>query len=68
MTGEQIKDYIINELDSEPRHNCEALANAINNDPKVGPVTQFAGNNLNEVLKEFNESYDSFTSKKVKLS
>jgi hypothetical protein len=46
----------------------EALANAINNDPKVGPVTQFAGNNLNEVLKEFNESYDSFTSKKVKLS
>jgi len=30
MTGEQIKDYIINELDSEPRHNCEALAEAIN--------------------------------------
>ena len=25
MTGEQIEDYIINELDSEPRHNCEAL-------------------------------------------
>jgi len=30
MTGEQIEDYIINELDSEPRHNCEALAGAIN--------------------------------------
>jgi len=30
MTGEQIKDYIINELDSEPRHNCTALAEAIN--------------------------------------
>ena len=30
MTGEQIKNYIINELDSEPRHNCMALAEAIN--------------------------------------
>jgi len=30
VTGEQIKDYIINELDSMPRHNCEALAVAIN--------------------------------------
>ena len=30
LEGEQIKDYIINELDSEPRHNCEALAEAIN--------------------------------------
>ena len=30
MTEEQIEDYIINELDSEPRHNCEALAEAIN--------------------------------------
>lgn len=46
----------------------QALANAINNDPKVGPATQFAGNNLNEVLKKFNENYDNFTSKKVKLS
>ena len=31
MTGEQIENYIINELDSKPRHNCEALAEAINN-------------------------------------
>jgi len=30
MTGEQIENYIIKELDSEPRHNCEALAEAIN--------------------------------------
>jgi len=30
MTGEQIEDYIINELDSKPRHNCMALAEAIN--------------------------------------
>ena len=30
ITGEQIKDYIINELDSKPRHNVEALAVAIN--------------------------------------
>jgi len=30
MTGEQIENYIINELDSKPRHNCEALAEAIN--------------------------------------
>ena len=30
MTGKQIKNYIIKELDSEPKHNCEALAEAIN--------------------------------------
>ena len=30
MTGEQKENYIINELDSKPRHNCEALAEAIN--------------------------------------
>ena len=30
VTGEQIENYIINELDSKPRHNCEALAVAIN--------------------------------------
>lgn len=46
----------------------EALANAINNDPKVGPATQFAGNILHEQVKKFNESYTSFTSKRVKIS
>ena len=46
----------------------QTLANALNNDPKVGPTTQFAGNILNEQAKKFNNSYDTFTSKKVKLS
>lgn len=46
----------------------QTLANALNNDPKVGPATQFAGNILNEQAKKFNNSYDQFTSKKVKLS
>jgi hypothetical protein len=30
MTGEQIEKYIRKDLESEPRHNCEALAEAIN--------------------------------------
>ena len=30
MTGEQIENYIIEELGSEPRHDVYALANAIN--------------------------------------
>ena len=30
MTGKQVENYIIEELGSEPRHDCEALANAIN--------------------------------------
>ena len=30
MTAEQIENYIRQELDSEPRHNCMALAEAIN--------------------------------------
>ena len=30
MTGEQIENYIRQELNSEPKHNCEALAEAIN--------------------------------------
>ena len=29
MTGKQIEKYIKEELDSEPKHDCEALANAI---------------------------------------
>jgi hypothetical protein len=29
MTSEQIKDYIENELQQTPRHNCSALAKAI---------------------------------------
>ena len=30
LTGEQIENYIIDELDSKPKHNVEALAVAIN--------------------------------------
>ncbi len=30
ITGENIENYIINELGSKPRHNVEALAVAIN--------------------------------------
>lgn len=30
MTAKQIKDYITNDLESDPRHDCEALAEAIN--------------------------------------
>ena len=29
MTGEQVKKYIIDDLGSEPRHDCKALAAAI---------------------------------------
>jgi len=30
MTGKQIENYITTQLECEPRHDCEALANAIN--------------------------------------
>ena len=30
MTGEQIENYITTQLECKPRHDCEALANAIN--------------------------------------
>ena len=30
MTGKQIEKYIKEELDSEPKHDCEALSEAIN--------------------------------------
>ena len=30
MTGEQIENYITTQLECKPRHNCEALAKAIN--------------------------------------
>ena len=30
ITGEQIKNYIVNDLGFQPRHNVEALAVAIN--------------------------------------
>ena len=30
ITGEQIENYITTQLECKPRHNCEALAVAIN--------------------------------------
>ena len=30
MTGEQVENYIKTQLECKPRHNCEALAEAIN--------------------------------------
>ena len=30
MTAEQIENYITTQLECKPRHNCEALAEAIN--------------------------------------
>jgi hypothetical protein len=30
ITGEQIENYITTQLECKPRHNCEALAEAIN--------------------------------------
>ena len=30
MTGEQIENYIKTQLECQPRHDCEALAEAIN--------------------------------------
>lgn len=29
MRAKQVKDYIVNTLEQEPRHNCSALAKAI---------------------------------------
>ena len=42
MTGEQIENYIINELDSKPRHNCMALAEAINHIAREVEYDSFA--------------------------
>tara|TARA_R110002153_G_scaffold40821_1_gene116684 strand:+ start:1001 stop:1258 length:258 start_codon:yes stop_codon:yes gene_type:complete len=34
MTGQQVEDYIKNELQMEPRHDCYALANALTSTSK----------------------------------
>lgn len=34
MTGKQVEDYIKNELQMEPRHDCYALADALTNTSK----------------------------------
>ena len=49
MTGEQIENYIRQELNSEPRHNCEALANAIND---IADEVEFDSFRLMQLLLE----------------
>ena len=49
MTGEQVENYIINELDSEPRHNCMALAEAINH---IADEVEFDSFRLMQLLLE----------------
>ena len=49
MTAEQIENYIINELDSKPRHNCIALSEAIN---KVAEEVEYDSFALMRLLLE----------------
>ena len=55
ITGEQIENYIINELDSKPRHNCEALAEAINH---IAAEVDYSAFELMRLLLE-NEPIDA---------
>ena len=41
MRATQIKDYIVNTLEQEPRHNCSALAKAITKASKKFSQNQF---------------------------
>lgn len=49
MTKEQIENYITNDLGSEPRHNCEALADAIN---EIAEEVDFDSYRLMQLLLE----------------
>jgi hypothetical protein len=49
MTREQIENYITNELGSEPRHNCRALAEAIND---IAEEVDFDSYRLMQLLLE----------------
>ncbi len=49
MTREQIENYIINELGSEPRHDCQALADAIN---EISEEVDFDSYRLMQLLLE----------------
>jgi hypothetical protein len=41
MRATQVKDYIVNTLEQEPRHNCSALAKAITRASKKFNQNQF---------------------------
>ena len=49
MTGEQIENYILDELSSEPRHDVYALADAIND---VAEEVEFDSFRLMQLLLE----------------
>jgi hypothetical protein len=49
MTKEQIEKYITDELGSEPRHDCEALASAIN---EIAEEVDFDSYRLMQLLLE----------------
>ena len=49
ITREQIEKYIINELDSKPKHDCEALASAIND---IADEVEFDSFRLMQLLLE----------------
>ena len=49
MTREQIENYITNELGSEPRHDCSALASAIN---EIAEEVDFDSYRLMQLLLE----------------
>ena len=55
MTGKQVENYIINELDSKPRHNCMALAEAINH---IAEEVDYSAFELMRLLLE-NEPIDA---------
>ena len=56
MTGEQIEKYIREELDSEPKHDCEALSEAIND---VAYEIEFDSFRIMQLLLE-NKPIDAF--------
>jgi hypothetical protein len=57
MRAKQVKDYIVNTLEQEPRHNCSALAKAITRASKKFNQNQF---DMMYLLLE-NSPIDSYT-------
>ena len=55
ITGKNIENYIRQELDSEPRHDCEALAEAINH---IAAEVDYSAFELMRLLLE-NEPIDA---------
>ena len=49
MTGEQVENYITTQLECKPRHDCEALANAIND---IAEEVEFDSFRLMQLLLE----------------